>query len=333
MTRDSGSSAQTVSAVAVLDLANELLQHSCLNRDDLEGLGAEFNALYLAWKKQSPIQEARLPERLLIDLWDKASESNNVPDLGLRIGSKVNDQAKGVLANWLCHCNTVSEAFDVFGKNIHLLNPSERWERSDCQGGIQLRIYFGSSKYPAVAVDRSMAAAVSWSSALTNTEVKPIAASFTRLRPTSIDAYVDIFGTNVEFEAMANTIVFPKAVFDRPITTANPYLKALLEKQALALGSLLDAESSTSGKVNALLNKDLPRFCQIEAVCDALHLSRSTLYRKLKNEGENHTDLVKKARIDKLKSMSGRLISHDEVAEALGFNDVGSFYRFRKQSL
>lgn len=331
MTRSSSSSTQTVSAIAVIDLANELMDLSCLTRDNFEDMGAEFNALYSAWKNNTAIQEERLPENLLITLWEIASKSNRHLDLGLNIGCKVNHQAKGILAHWLFQCSTLSEAVDTFNRNIHLLNPSECWERSNNQDKVKLRLYFKSDKYPSIAVDRSMAAAVSWSSTLVGSEIKPISSSFTQPKPNSIKRYKDIFGNNIAFGAEENAIVFPKAILDQPITAANPYLKILIEKKALELSTSLRVNTSITEKVATLLSKDLSKFCQIEPVCQALHLSRSTLYRKLKDEGVSHTSLVKNARLSTIKRMEKRSQSHADIAEELGFKDIGSYYRFRKE--
>jgi len=332
MTRKYGSPIQTVSAIAVIDLANELLNLSYVSEDYLGKIGPEFNALYLAYKENKPIQEERLPESLLTDLWTEASISNTNSDVGLMIGYKVNNQAKGVLANWLFQCDTLADVFTTFSRNIHLLNPSEYWEKTVEGDNTKLRLMFKSDNYPSIAVDRSMAAIVSWGSALIGSEIKPVSASFTRPVPKSIERYETIFGKYIYFEREENAIEFPNAMFDSSVKAANPYLKSLLEKQASEIGSALDTRSSVSGKVNALLANDLPGFCQIDSVCQVLHLSRSTLYRKLKSEGLSYTDLVKNARINKIKSMEKRSESHGEIAEALGFSDIGSYYRFRKEA-
>lgn len=322
--------AQTVSAIAVIDLANELLDAACISNDELSKLGDEFNALYSEWKNNKPIQEARLPENLLVMLWEQASESKNDPNLGLNIGSKVNNKTKGVLANWLCQCNTLSEAFDTFRDNIHLLNPSESWEKTELKDRVKISVHFKSNRYPLLAVDRSMAASISWSSALIGSQIKPIRVSFTHTKSNRIHRYEEIFGQNIEFGSEENAIEFSKEAFNQPVKAANPYLKSLLETKARELSSSLSANPSISEKVTSLLTKDLPLYCQIESVCQVLNLSRSTLYRKLKNEGLNYTSLVKQVRINKIKSLEGKTVNHYDIAEALGFSDIGSYYRFRK---
>jgi AraC-like DNA-binding protein len=60
-------------------------------------------------------------------------------------------------------------------------------------------------------------------------------------------------------------------------------------------------------------------------------MSRATLYRKLKEEKTTFSGIVKQVRMDKLLVLYTQQASSEKIAEALGFSDVSSFYRFRKQ--
>lgn len=330
MTKNTSSLIRQVSAVAVVDLANELHRLAVMDDAYLKTMGAEFTALNAAWKEGKAIQEERLPEHLLLGLWAEANRAGVSTYIGLNIGSKVNKQARGLLANWLFQCSTVAEAFETFSNNIHLLNPSEYWERVDDTNQIKLRVRFKSGDYPSIAIDRSMAAVVSWGSSLIGSAIKPASASFTRSKPNCSKPYEEIFGKNINFDQKENTLVFPTDIFNKSIEAANPYIKALLEKQSREASSPRRAIASTTERVRALLSDDLPRFCQIDSVCQALHLSRSTLYRKLKAEDTSYTKQVKSARIAKLKHIQNSTRNDSDITEALGFQDSGSYYRFRK---
>ena len=328
----------TVSAVSVIDLANELLERGCINPGYLNSLGDDFQNLYLAWKADQTIQEARLPEYLLTRLWSVASEQG-ISDLGLDIGAKVNDQARGVLANWMFQCNTLSEVFSVFSQNIHLLNASEAWTKTELPDQIKLSVHFNSQHYPSIAIDRSMSAIMSWSSALTGQSIKPSFVTFTRPEPDKTDRYEEIFGPDITFGLDENALVFPRCLFELPVQHSNPYLKKLLKHQAEALsqslsltGSFTDkySEKKYSEKVRTFLKQDLQSFCQIDAMCAVLHVSRSTLYRKLKMEETSFSDLVKEARLAKIQDMINQHKTPEVLSELLGFSDVGSYYRFKR---
>jgi len=322
--------ARTVSAVAVVDLANELHMRGIVDEQALKDFGTRFGTLRNAWQQHEAIQEARLPESLLTRLWALAENQDRSDTLGLEIGSKVNVHAKGILANWLSHCCTLSEVFDTFSRNIHLLNPSERWERRDSDHDVALSLSFTSFDYPYLAMDRSMAAVLAWSKALTGHAIQPLSVLFSRPQPKEIAPYETLFGTTISFGQHENRLVFSKAMMDREVLTSNPYLKALLAKHASELSQTLGTVGSVKASVTRLLKADLPLYCQIETVCQALHVSRSTLYRKLKNEHTHFTALVMQARLELLERLEASGASHDVISDALGFRDSGSYYRFRK---
>lgn len=321
---------KTVSAIAVIDLANELVDRRCISPSVLNNMGRDFEACYIAWKNNQTIHDKRLPEELLIKLWCMADTQDQDNFIGLNIGQKINHSAKGLLANWVFQCQTLGESFSTFSENIHLLNPSERWEKCDEGDNVRLLLNFDSNAYPSIAIDRSMSTIISWSSALAGKKVCPIRATFARSKPNNIDSYIEIFGNKLIFDHDENSLVFSKDVFQQENQMGNPYLKELLESQALELGSIIDSLQSIIGAVRRLLHLDLVRFCQIDAVCDQIHLSRSTLYRKLKAENTSFTELVKEARIRKAKLLEEKKASQSVIADELGFKDVGSFYRFRK---
>lgn len=333
MTLNLGAANRTVSAIAVVDLANELISNQYIDDHYLSNMGAHFLALYDAWKTNRPIQEYRLPETLLINLWQQASSRGEDTDIGLKIGSNVNLQSKGVLANWLSHCSTLAEAFSTFSQNISLLNPSEHWYSSVESNQIKLTVQFSSPQYPSIAIDRSMAAILSWSRSLSNEKISPSAVSLKRPKPNSYSTYNCIFGNTTLFDQAENCLWFSKSIFDQTIKDANPYLKELVAKQAMKLNTELSNAHTLSAisALNRLLTQDLAHYSQISATCEALHVSRSTLYRKLKREGTSFTELVKEARLLKLKNGELRQISHDDLADKLGFQDISSYYRFRKQ--
>jgi AraC-like DNA-binding protein len=366
----------TVSAVAVLDLADELRVRELIDETELAQLGSEFNEIYQRWQQGEAIQEARLPESLLVYLWQKAQQAEDdgrVQNLGLSFGSQLNEQALGVLANWLFQCQTLGEAFATFSKHIVLMNPAESWqarplsnsqadfkEQKTTEGRIRkervskerlskekvkedtaiddleqasdmaLELTFNHSGYPVIAIQRSMAAILCWSRALSKLNISPVTVCFTFDAPKDLTPYLEFFDAQLKFNQPTNSLVFQRQVLELAIEQSNPYLKALIAKQALALAESLTTADTVRDKVVKLLSQNLAKFSQISQACNALHLSRSTLYRKLKQHDTSFTELVQDIRLETLRSGQLDALTHEEQAEYLGFNDVGSFYRFKR---
>jgi len=332
MTANSFAAAPTVSAIAVIDLANELVEKGYINKADFANLGRYFISLFNAWKNSEAIQEYRLPEALLVTLWRQAEAHRNESDIGLEIGSKVNLKSKGVLANWLSQCNTLSEAFSTFSTNISLLNPSECWEKTEDGDRVKLVVRFTSTKYPSIAIDRSMAAMLSWSRSLSKEEIELCGVTFVRPTPKRLEKYLSVFGESISFNQTENALWFSKQDFNQTIKEANTYLKELLARQAMSINTQFSKANTRPyvETITKLLDKDLALYCQVGKTCSAIHVSRSTLYRKLKNEGTSFTLLVKATRLAKLKKSQLSQVSHNDMADELGFQDISSYYRFRK---
>jgi len=332
MTRQNTDFRQTVSAIAVIDLANELLERKCIGPDDIADLGHQFGTLYQMWRCKESVQEKRLPEHLLINLWQKVADVDD--SIGIQIGSKVNLKAKGLLANWLSQSETLAEAFVIFSENIELLNPSECWTSSVEEGTkAKLSIRFLSPEYPDVAIDRSMAAMIAWSRSLCGSQISPARISLTRPAPTLNEDFANLTTGEIAYQQQENAAWFSLEDFNRPVTGANQYLKNLLEKQAMTHKKQVGKTevNSTTRTIKTMLSHDLARFCQLTNTTNYLHLSRSNLYRKLKKEGTSFTELVKEERLCRLSPSTLAELSTLEITEALGFRDIGSYYRFRKQ--
>jgi AraC-like DNA-binding protein len=121
-----------------------------------------------------------------------------------------------------------------------------------------------------------------------------------------------------------------KEQFHQQLDSANPYLRNVLQQRSHAIQRSMDSLTSVAASVTELLVKDLASYSTIENILTALPMSRTTLYRKLKEQSTTFSDLVKQTRLDKLLVLKAQGASSEECAHLLGFADVSSFYRFSK---
>jgi hypothetical protein len=200
----------SVSAVAVLDLAQDLLSLGVIDLTWLQHHQPEVIELMRLKKANSlGIEEKRLGEALLISLWRQVEKNTVHPHVGLLIGQKVNVEAKGVLVNWISQCDTFEEAFNTFRNHIGLLNQSESWQLKRGEGLFELIFCFKPTlEYPTVAVERSMSAMVCWSQFYVERKLIPLEVSFTFDKPEDTQTFTEIFGENLSFNAHHNSLVF-----------------------------------------------------------------------------------------------------------------------------
>ncbi|WP_244068902.1 AraC family transcriptional regulator [Bradyrhizobium sp. Ce-3] len=318
--------------MAVLDLYDFLRDQGIATDGQLLEAGLNRAVLIDGSSEALPPQEQRLPEEQLLALWRIAASNTEVPQIGLLAGQTYNPSTRGVLASLLCHCSNVGEALQVFQHHIALMNPSERWETSVSDDSLMLTISFAPDKdYPRPAIERSMGALVTWMAELTGISAAPTACTFAFPRPRYHWQYAAVFGKAVSFGGDVTCMRLPRVVLDRPIRTANSYLKTILQERAHQALQKIESESLLVNKVRQRIGASLDRGLGIDEVCRSLHLSRPTLYRRLKREGTSYRELLAAVR----KELAYRQIRQGQpvacVSDNLGFKDVSTFHRaFRR---
>lgn len=321
-------SCTTVSALAVLDLCDVLQATGVATNARLQAAGFDRESLIDRSIDALPLQEQRLPEAHLLALWQMAANCTEVPDIGLLVGQTYNPSTRGVLASLLCHCSDLGEALQMFQRYIALMNPSERWASGISGGSLVLTISFAPDRaYPPPALERSMSALLTWIEELTGVPVMPTACTFAFPRPPHHRRYAEVFGAAVRFGGDITCMHLPVEVLRRPIRSANAYLKQILQERAQRALQSIEAESALVGKVRQRIRSSLHRGLGIDDVCRALHVSRPTLYRRLKREGTSYTELLADVRKELAHMQIRQGLPVARVSDNLGFKDVSTFHR------
>lgn len=323
---------RSVSAMAVLDLYDQLLQLGVATVPQMQAAGLYRERLIDAGPGALPIQEQRVDELRLLELWQLAASATSIPHIGLLLGEQINPDTRGVLASWLFQCERADEAFAVFVKHIALMNPSESWQAREENGCLELHLSFAPERaYPQAAIERSMSALLHWHRALTGEQVVPLACDFAFAQPAYIERLHAVFGSRLRFACTANCIRVPITFLQHPIRGANPYLKRLLEERALHTYAQLQQGSALVVRVRQLITATLRGGVHIQQICDAVHLSRPTLYRRLKQDGASFSELLESVRKDLAKQQLQQGVPLAALSDALGFRDQSTLHRAFKR--
>ena len=321
---------KTVSAIAVVDLAHELILRNFLSVEVLRQMGMDVFTQYRLYQQGESIAENRLAEHHLVALWDRVDAKS---DFAFMVGRTVNAKAKGLLANWISYSDTLEQAFHIFQRNVGLLNYAKCWRLFEDTNHNEVALVFefdSALSYPNLAIERSMVAIIAWANHFVSEPLEVKSASFTYPEPHHRDQYTTLFGEHLTFSADENRIVLALSNFQQVLDSSNPYLRDVLKMRARTVSLLIDGDSNTTSQVQTFLIHDLAKYSNIETLLTDMHMSRATLYRKLKHEGATFSELVKQARQQLLSSQRQTELSNDERAALLGFNDVSSYYRFIK---
>jgi len=138
-----------------------------------------------------------------------------------------------------------------------------------------------------------------------------------------------VFHCDIEFDAEENTLSFERAVLERRLVHTAQSLTEFLDASVYHLIAVDSQPASTSAAIKSLVSIDLSHgLPSFTAVAETLHMSESSLRRRLQKENTSYQALKDEIRcevaIDQLLNRNAKVA---EVAEYLGFTEPSSFVR------
>jgi AraC-like DNA-binding protein len=163
---------------------------------------------------------------------------------------------------------------------------------------------------------------------LSGIRLTPTRVRFVHRRGTVPAPFVEFFGSDVEFGAASDQIVFPESVRKVPATSADPYLQNLvithldevLARRGVRRGSF---RSNVENEIVALLPHGRPR---AEEVARRLGTSTRTFARRLAMEGLSFSQVLEQLRLDLARRhLADRDLTISEIAWLLGYQETSAF--------
>ena len=146
------------------------------------------------------------------------------------------------------------------------------------------------------------------------------------------DRFNAFFGAPIEYEAPDNRLCFDLHLVNQPLLNSNPELARINDQAVIDYLARFDLSNITM-KVRASIIEQLPRGTPNQkSIADALHVSLSSLQRKLKDEETTFKELLENTR----RSLAMQYIREarrplGELSYLLGFSEHSSFSRaFRR---
>lgn len=332
-----------VSAIGVVDLARELLGRSLVTVEELAAIEPELPTYIeqlIRGQDLSKLFEQHFPEQYILKLWHLADEKPDTDTLGLEIGQTVTPAAHGLLANWISRCANLSDAFEIYSSNISLLNQSESWtidrvlDNETQESLVKLTFKFDAAKqYPEIAWQRSITAIPIWGGYFAGESVtlEKIGLSFGAKSPAILEKWEETFNCPVLFGQPSCSLWLKEEELAKPSRFADGFIRNLVSEKAKSLmpASTHDVKALVLEKIQ----QDPFENCNLNVVARALNMSRSTLYRKLKESGVGFSDLLDQFRYEIWLKNENALEqkSVEDLCEAMGFKDVSSFYKLKKR--
>ncbi|HKR02594.1 MAG TPA: AraC family transcriptional regulator [Pyrinomonadaceae bacterium] len=277
----------------------------------------------------------RLPFSQLVALYEHAARLTKDDAFGLHVGEMVDAKLFDVLGYVIVNSSTLGEALDRLVR-YHSIWSDGAFFDMEIRGPLVHLAYEhadGQSEDGRHDYEMTMSIAVSFARQVTGVDWTPHEVSFQHAEPPDTTEHRRIFRAPIRFGRPANELVFDSSLLALPLTTADPGLCEILDRQAREMLAKLPRQDGIAGDVRRLLAEALnggdPR---LETISQKLGISTRTLQRKLREEGTSHQDLLDEMRSD----LSRRYLREPnlaicEVAYLLGFSEPSAFHRaFRR---
>ena len=277
----------------------------------------------------------RLPATVELDLWALLVRETDDPLIGLRLSDVIPDGAYWTYEYLLRHSSTIGAALEkavryqrIFANDVQLSlieQAQHTIARLDHEGG-------GVYPHPAQATECLFAVIFRVIHKLVpSARAKEVHFTHARLGPAR--EYVKRFGCRVRFAQPYNEVVFETTELERAVVSADQRLAHVLEEHVQrVLATVPNLDPWLPRARSALDTLLAARIASLPQLAKALHVSARTLRRRLAERGASYRELLDDARRSlALRRVLDPELSFDEIAEALGFNDISAFYRaFRR---
>ena len=318
--------APTVSASSTLALSEHLIRRDEANTESIERiLDMEVASL------RDP--DCRVPVTAHIELWRFAIEHTGDEALGLRLGEIVDPDRMGLMGHIIFNSDTVAEALHQYVRLQRLVNEAVHLYHT--REGDEVRVVWqvpDPTLYCIADMDRTLSAAFTRARHFIHPQLAINYLTLAHEKPDYRAHYERIFQCPIYFGAGETSLAFPARYLDKPLPHSNPYVYSALQTHVNRLMRQLRARRSTVDRVRRIISRQLPRTPDVDRVAETLNMSRQTLYRKLKKEGESFQHLAESVRRERaLRYVAEGEYGLTEVAFLLGFSELSAFSRAFKR--
>lgn len=289
-------------------------------------LGADYELLH------DP--NARIPDEVVIQLWNTLVQQSRDPCIGLRSADFWHPTSLHALGFAWMASGTLKEAFERVIRYSHFITQNQRYVFDETASSFRFTIF--ESEEPFVFPQELYDAQMSFVKTMCD-EIYGPGFSFLRIdmrrpEPSCAEQFRGRFKAPIVFGADSNTLYFSKEVILKELPTANADLARLNEEIVSAYLEQIE-HGTISKKVSTRLIEQLPSGnVSQESIASSLYMSTRTLQRKLQEEGTSYKELLSETRYElAMRYMSKSSSAVSEVAYLLGFSEVGNFTRAFKR--
>jgi AraC-like DNA-binding protein len=257
------------------------------------------------------------------------------PDLGLDVGDAAPTNLLHVLGPLVMSVGSLRQASSLFLRYAPLLIEGASYELVDRPPIATIR-YTNPHEDPAHArfcADLNIAFILRICERFVGQGEYADLVRFAHPRPSYAARYEAVFRCPVEFGCATNEIVGESRLLDLELVPPDEALRAILERRADELLSMLGSEITLDSRLRELLGRErnLSR-ASVSAIPSRLGVGMKTLQRRLSEVGVSFSELVEgEQKRRAFAALADTTIAIKEIAQMVGFSDSTTFHRAFKR--
>lgn len=263
-----------------------------------------------------------------------ALELSDDKQFGLRLGSHINISSQGIFGYALMTSSTVGDALKLLIRYSRAIMPSVNIALQQHSGRVDVLV---DATHLPLDLERFYcevlyAAIINSGSLLIGDKTVVTKLELDYKPPCSVEQYQQIFGLDIQFNSERCALSFNAASLGIAITTANPVAQDIFRRECDRLSSLDNRRGGVSERVQQVLLQAGSEFPTGAIVAQQLHMSESTLQRRLAREGCRYQQLLDQVRYRLANEyLVSTTLPVAEIACLLGFSDTTNFRRSFKR--
>ena len=254
--------------------------------------------------------------------------------LGIKLGTQLNMVSLGILGYALMTSATVNDVLKLLVRYNRPLLPSMRIELIPSVGSVELRSA-APHLTPALEQlykDTLYASLVTNLKLLTGNHETKATLELNHGQPEDRAFYESVFGDNIHFDSSRCGLIFDAEDLAVAISTSDPVAQDVFRRECDRILGNDSYSGAVSERVKQLLLLSRSEFPTAAAVAQQMHMSESTLQRRLAKERTKFQELLDQVRYRlALEYLQGTDLPVSEIAALLGFNNSANFSRSFKR--
>ncbi|WP_445115299.1 AraC family transcriptional regulator ligand-binding domain-containing protein [Acinetobacter sp. WZC-1] len=271
----------------------------------------------------------QMPREDFLHLLNAIKTRYNRPALGFRIGRGLKSEHFGMVGYMGISCSSLGQALRRYHHHQLLVDSTlnTSFETTDTQ--ITIRWWQNDPTAHGIWGEFGVMVFINFYQALIGRDIPPECVELPCKPDGDPKIYEILSGCPVKFEADAVGITLPRSLYSMKISTSDPYLRSLYDRQATALLHDFSEKSDFLSLVKQAIKEGLQdEQDKAEDIAKKLGLSLRTFYRRLDEQGFRYRALLADTRFALAKTyLQDKTLSLSQISLMLGYAEQSAFTR------